>query len=185
MNRPEGIVPKETGSVLTIDFESKYYAEFHREFERVSGKELKKEKTHCDNGSYHLNRGQTPIGPSVIDDACYYTIKRQTNMPVSWDWLLPDKHGLLYYYQRLLLGTSFRSANPTDFISDDNEDRSLPEEYRLRRIIKNGSVAEQVQCDAENRLFGPEAVTGIMDNIREYNAVMGAMAGGDSATLEA
>jgi hypothetical protein len=185
MNRPDGSVQKSTGSIFSHNFEDILYADYHRGFQRVSGKELKTKKKHCDDGSYYLNHSQHESTPGTIDDECFYTIERNSRIPVSWDWLLPHSHGLLYYYQRLLLATPFRSARPTDFISAGNQDGSLPAECELRGIIKDGSVAEQVQEDATNRLFGPEAVTGMMDNINEYNAIMEVMAGADVATHEA
>ena len=188
MKRPAGAeVPKGPGSGITINFEEMLYPDYHRHYERIKGTNLKKKANLVESGEFYVNYGQEPPDDveEEIHDEMYYTIARTTRMPVSWDWLLPNKHGLLYYYQRLLLATPFRCALPSSFISHDNAERSLPRECEIRGIILNSSVTEQVQADATDRLFGPEAVTGMMESVDEYEAIMEVMADGDDGMNEA
>ena len=174
MKRPVGIVPKETGSVLTIDFESMLYPSFVREFTRVRGSNLSTQTK--DSGAFWVCAGQTIDYSSADVDKIYYTVRRSKPIPVSYDFLLPDRHGIMYYYQRLLLGTAFRSAIPADFISDNvNATRSLIEECSVRNLLLNGDVEQQVAQDAKDRLFGPEAIAGMVEHISEFNAIMDIM----------
>jgi len=173
MKRPVGLKPKEAGSPIMVDFESMLYPPFVREFMRVRGNKVSKEVR--ESGAFWRCHGQFDDG-SDDDDKIYYTVRRSKPMPVSYDFLLPDRHGILYYYQRLLLGTSFRSSTPSDFITDDeNVTRSLVEECTVRGLLLNGSVEEQVAQDAKDRLFGPEAIAGMVQHIGDYQAIMDVM----------
>ena len=95
--------------------------------------------------------------------------ERSTSKPIRYDFLLPDRHGSRYYYQKLLLNVPFRGVAVSDFLypssgaSRNNVSRSLAEECRLRKRPDGSPVLEhdmkvQIQKDAEMRLFTPETI---------------------------
>ena len=59
-------------------------------------------------------------GAMLVDDALAggphehskWVVARESVRPVWYDWMLPSKHGTLYFYQRLLLRTPWRDSTP-------------------------------------------------------------------------
>ena len=98
--------------------------------------------------------------------------------PIAYDWRLPDRHGNLYYYQKLLLNIPFRDETPTALVSRTPADATLPsnprgsmrEECVCRGLILNGDLDEVVRREAEKRLFMPEQIQSMVDRVSDFVA---------------
>ena len=94
------------------------------------------------------------------------SMNMQCVRPVWYDWMLPSKHGTLYFYQRLLLKTPWRDSTPESFIESytTNPLGSLRRECELRGVLEVGDdgLREAVTGDATRRRFSPESVEAML-----------------------
>ena len=161
-------------------WESMLYPDFLRKYRLMRGKKIG--KTDIKFKRYHActDRGTELVteDDGIADTAMYCVpckARSDATRPVVWDWRLPDKHGEDYFYQQLLMKTSFRAAMPSDFISPENTTGSLHDECVHRGIIPldaDGGIAALIKADAENRLFTPEQIESFIEHYRQHQEVM-------------
>lgn len=93
---------------------------------------------------------------------------------MSTAWRLPDKHGELYYYQKLLLNVPWRQCRPESFITATNLRGSLAEQCRIstrpdgQSILPDGDEAEIARYESEKRHFNPGQVASIVERAGHF-----------------
>ena len=112
--RPKGVVDG-------VDFGAMLYPEFHRAFEVKKWRDMTAGQR--DRSNVEMRCIALPgedEGAMLVDDALAggphehskWVVARESVRPVWYDWMLPSKHGTLYFYQRLLLRTPWRDSTP-------------------------------------------------------------------------
>ena len=187
MNRPEApttsaaLVPGAATAAAAApprpaqpDFENMKYPDFHRhytveKFKNISATMLKAGKywrqlNQADDSEYDDHEPDSPAHPES-----YWVVPRITLRPVIYDFKLPDKHGMEYYYQKLLLNIPFRDATPSALVDyTNNPHGTLKQECIVRNLIPEGDLVATVTKDAEDRLFSPEQVMNFTTNIEDF-----------------
>ena len=166
--RPMGIVDD-------IDFSAMLYPEFHRAFEVKKWRDMsagQRDRSTVEMRCIALPGEDGDTMP--VDDASTgephehskWVVARESVRPVWYDWMLPSKHGTLYFYQRLLLKTPWRDSTPESFIESytTNPLGSLRRECELRGVLEVGDdgLREAVTGDATRRRFSPESVEAML-----------------------
>ena len=169
------------------DFSNMLYKEFHRDYEVVSRREQRGRATQQD--SWPCCTLPHELGDEALETYAHSrcVVRRARPRPVWYDWLVPSKHKELYYYQQLLLKTTWRDATPEALIAsyDANPTGSLRAECELRGIIPTGEQAlrEVIASEAEARHFAPDAVQRLLDaelHADDLEQLMNAMMGADA-----
>lgn len=161
-------------------WETMCYPDFHRMYRLKQGKNIC--KTTIEEREFYAC---TDGGKTLIDDSdgiissAWYTVpcfaRSKATCPVVLSWLLPDKHGDDYYYQQLVLKVPFRTAAPTDFMSPENAAGTLRQECLHRGIIPSeadGGLAAVIRSDAEKRLFTPEQIDAMLEQVKQHEEIM-------------
>ena len=161
-------------------WETMCYPDFHRMYRLKQGKNIC--KTTIEEREFYAC---TDGGKTLIDDSdgiissAWYTVpcfaRSKATCPVVLSWLLPDKHGDDYYYQQLVLKVPFRTAAPTDFMSPENTAGTLRQECLHRGIIPSeadGGLAALIRADAEKRLFTPEQIDAMLEQVKQHEEIM-------------
>ena len=168
-----------------MQWEKMTYPNCHRIYKFVKHSEIPKKLQESETRSYwRCTDAGKPIGdhddPQTND---IYAFKKTEVRPIAYDWRLPDRHGNLYYYQKLLLNIPFRDETPTALVSRTPADATLPsnprgsmrEECVCRGLIPNGDLDEVVRREAEKRLFMPEQIQSMVDRVSDFVAIMDLM----------
>ena len=166
--RPEGIIDG-------INFSDMLYPEFHRAFEVKKWRDMsagQRERTSSEMRCILLpgeHEGAMPVDDVLTGEPhahSKWVVARESRRPVWYDWMLPSKHGALYFYQRLLLRTPWRDSLPESFIKSytTNPLGSLRRECELRGVLGTGEdgLREAVTGDAARRCFSPESVEAML-----------------------
>ena len=76
-----------------------------------------------------------------------FVVQRPTLKPVWYDWRVPSRHGVLYYYQQLVLRTAFRDSTPSALIRcwTANASGSMREECICRGLTHSDAAQEMQQ----------------------------------------
>ena len=76
-----------------------------------------------------------------------FVVQRLTLKPAWYDWRLPSRHGVLYYYQQLVLRTAFRDSTPSALIRcwTANASGSMREECICRGLTHSDAAQEMQQ----------------------------------------
>ena len=169
----------------STQWEKMTYPNCHRIYKFVKHSEIPKKLQESETRSYwRCTDAGKPIGdPDDPQTNDMYAIKKTEVRPIAYDWRLPDRHGNLYYYQKLLLNIPFRDETPTALVSRTPADATLPsnprgsmrEECVCRGLIPNGDLDEVVRREAEKRLFMPEQIQSMVDRVSDFVAIMDLM----------
>lgn len=167
-------------------FEEMLYPDFHAEYECRRHSKLTKAQITAGEGQlggWWLLQGE-PDPKELEGDECgriRCVVKRHERKVIATAWRLPDRHGPLYYYQKLLLNVTWRDPTPTAFITPDNPRGSLAEQCRIScrpdgsTVLPDGDEAAIARHEAEARLFSPEQVNAIVERAMEHQDTMHAM----------
>ena len=166
--RPKGVVDG-------VDFGAMLYPEFHRAFEVKKWRDMTAgQRDRSDVAMRCIALPGEDETTMLVDDALAggphahsrWVVARESVRPVWYDWMLPSKHGTLYFYQRLLLRTPWRDSTPESFIESytTNPLGSLRRECELRGVLATGEdgLREAVTGDAARRRFSPESVEAML-----------------------
>ena len=173
-------------------FDNMLYPDFHSKYEWRKFKKLTQAQRNAGEGNvggfWRLDGEPALDGLDDDDDAVEKykdvrcVVERREERAVAVVWRLPDQHGPLFYYQKLLLNVPWRDATPESFITPDNPRGSLAEQCRITTradgvttILPDGDEAEIARREAEARLFSPEQVRAIVERTTEHQATMDAM----------
>ena len=170
--RTPPLQPQVPFSDTNPDFCSMTYPDFHSKYKTVRAKALTATRLEQNNMCWRsINQpALTPDEKPHLDDR--YVVARAETVPIAYDWRLPDRHGPLYFYQKLVLNRPFRDSTPSAMITyASNPTGSLHEECKLSympgsdtdTILPDGDLAEVVRRDASARLFQPDQVDDTRD----------------------
>ena len=160
------------------DFDALTFPQFYRLFDIVSSTSPLTRAT-TETGMYWPLTGAAHNGQWR-----HYAVLRRQPRPVWWDWRTPSKHGVTYYYQKLVLAVPFGGgaevpdSTPTSFLSAANQSGSLREECQLRTLVGDDE-AETVAADARARHFTPDQVAAMVEQEHELAGLVEMMEGGD------
>ena len=135
MNRPCNIVHnlRQASAFQATDWEALTYPDFHRRFRVVNIKKVSKSDMEHKRVMPCTMRGQ-PVDQPEFVTVPRFTRQPDTPAPVSYDFLLPHKHGESYWYQTRLLRWPFRNSEPAELLSPGNVQRTLRAECELRGL---------------------------------------------------
>lgn len=135
MNRPCNIVHnlRQASAFQATDWEALTYPDFHRRFRVVNVKKVSKSDMEHKRVMPCTMRGQ-PVDQPEFVTVPRFTRQPDTPAPVSYDFLLPHKHGESYWYQTRLLRWPFRNSEPAELLSPGNVQRTLRAECELRGL---------------------------------------------------
>lgn len=148
----------------TTDWEAMLYPTFHRLYTVVTLKDVQKWsqkkldetcKWRCSNaGTAYLHGDRYDMRDFTFKEYLNelpadtkFVVKKPESRPVWWDWRLPSRHGVLYYYQLLMLRVPFRNSAPAAFIQSHvrNPSGSLREECIVRGMVDPNDETAQVR----------------------------------------
>lgn len=170
-------------------FEPMLYGDFHSRYEVRRHDKLTKSQLERGHGfGWWLLLGEPSLDELSEEDTkkVRCVVERPEPKAIAVAWRLPDKHGPLYFYQKLMLNCPWRDCTPTAFLTADNPRGSLEEQCRITRrplrdgspgetILPDGDLAEIARHEAEARLFSPEQVKAIVERATEHQETMDAM----------
>jgi hypothetical protein len=186
MNRPCNISHnlRQASAFQRTDWEALTYPDFHRCFRVVNIKKVSKADME------HKRVMPCTVHGQPVDQPEYVTVPRFTRQPdtpapVSYDFLLPHKHGELYWYQTRLLRWPFRHAEPAELLSAENVKATMRAECELRGLYRDAQaylrekglsplqgLRAVVYADAHRRQYCEQSILEMLYDLAEHECAI-------------